>query len=200
MAAGQRFAMKTSLPIKITLFAVITGFLAWQFSRSLWGNSGPVTTASKRRNFPSLVLPALSGATWKLSDQRGKVTLVNVWASWCPPCRQETPGFVHLSKSLSPQQFAIVGISMDENKGDIISFVRRYRISYPILIPDASFAAIENTIAGLPTSFLLDQDGRLAKAYVGAVQEEKLRSDIEQLLAEEKQTPTTVSAALMAGT
>jgi len=86
-----------------------------------------------------------------------------MWASWCPPCREETPGFVELSRSLDPKEFAIAGIALDENKAAIVSFVHRYQIPYPILIPDRSFAAIENTLGGLPTSFLLDPRGRIAK-------------------------------------
>ncbi|MDQ2841610.1 MAG: TlpA family protein disulfide reductase [Acidobacteriota bacterium] len=182
--------MTKGKPIQIALIAVIALFSGWHFSRSPWGGEGPVTAANRRHEFPQFVLTDLSGETWKVSGQRGKVVLVNVWASWCPPFRQETPGFVHLSRSLDPRAFAIAGITMDENKAAVVSFVHHYQIPYRILLPDRSCAEIENRLEGLPTSFLLDPQGRIAKTYLGAVRETQLRSDVEQLLTEGKQKTT----------
>ncbi len=125
----------------------------------------------------------LQGRPWKLSDHRGEVVLVNFWATWCGPCREETPGLVELARNFAGRGLEVAGVSMDEAGGDVPGFVRRYQIPYEILRPPAG-PSIASNIDALPTSFLIDRQGRIARTYGGAYPESVFRKDVEQLLTE----------------
>ncbi len=139
----------------------------------------------KRRPMPDFALPAIgSGGQWQLSAHRGQVVLVNFWATWCPPCRQETPGLVAIHKRYAARGFSVVGISMDDNPLQAVpGFAERYKMPYPLLAPTPGFA-LADKIESLPTTFLVDRKGRVARSYVGAVSENLIEDDIEALLAE----------------
>jgi len=108
--------------------------------------------------------------------------LVNYWATWCPPCRVETPGLVNVANEYKFRGVEMVGVTMDENLSDVLPFIEKYQIKYPILLSDTD-PNIEAATA-LPTTLLFDKNGRLAKKYTGIVLESTLKSDIEILLAE----------------
>lgn len=120
---------------------------------------------------------------WTLQEHRGKVVLINYWATWCPPCRYETPSLVRIFYAYQGKPFEIVGVTVDDDLSQVADFVERYSIPYPILLP-----GVDPNVKGglaLPTTFLYDKQGRLAKRYTGVVFESTLRSDIEALLMEE---------------
>ncbi len=129
-------------------------------------------------------LADLSGSAWQLSDRRGRVVLVNFWATWCGPCRDETPGLVQLYRSYRPRGVEMVGIDMDDDPAEAVpGFVHSYRIPYPVLVPDSGFE-LANEIESLPTTLLIDRQGRIAKVYVGAMSEAELGADLDALLKE----------------
>ena len=135
-----------------------------------------------RQEMPDINLSDLYGRTWRLRDHTGQVVLVNFWATWCPPCREETPGLVHLEKYYRDKGVAVVGISMDEGGREAArKFAQDYRVGYPILLPDERFP-FANSVDNLPTSVLIDQKGKVAKTYIGAVSETTFGSDIDKLL------------------
>jgi thiol-disulfide isomerase/thioredoxin len=141
---------------------------------------GSVKAASDRKVL-SLDLPALQGGQWSLAQQRGNVVLVNFWATWCPPCRMETPGLVSISNRYAGKGLTVVGVAMDDDPLRVVPpFVSRYGIPYPILLPGGSSSSIDS----LPTSLLIDRNGRVARTYSGAVDEQTLAHDIDQLLSE----------------
>ncbi len=131
---------------------------------------------------PDLRLPTLDGGDWSLPDHRGKVVLLNYWASWCPPCREETPGLVRVADAFHGKGLEVAGIAIDDNLEAVRRFSRQYRVSYPLLLPrdDSAGSAIES----LPTTYLIDRQGRLAKVFVGAITESALREAVESLLSE----------------
>ena len=145
--------------------------------------SMPLKPEAERRVMPDFTLAQLGGGQWSVAESRGKVLLLNFWATWCPPCRMETPELVNLHQRYSPQGFEVVGISLDERQSAVPPFVERYRIPYPVLLPDENFA-LASQIESLPTSVLLDRQGRVATVYHGAVSENDLREDVERLLRE----------------
>jgi len=137
-----------------------------------------------------LAFPQLNGGDWRLSDHRGEVVLINYWASWCAPCRQETPGLIDLARDYRYKGLSIVGVSMDEGgKRAVESFLREFRLPYPVLVPDLASPSTP-AIDALPTTVLVDRDGRVAKSYVGAVHEAVFRADVDRLLAE-RVTPSS---------
>lgn len=132
---------------------------------------------------PNLILDTIDGKKWRLYENRGRVVLLNFWATWCEPCRTETPMLVKLGKEYKPRGLEIVGIALDENGTEIIKkFVAEYKINYPILLPVPGSRLAQ--IDPVPTTLLIDAEGRLAKKYVGAMPEEVLRDDIEKLVKE----------------
>jgi cytochrome c biogenesis protein CcmG, thiol:disulfide interchange protein DsbE len=138
-----------------------------------------------RKAVPDLAVTDLDGNQWRLTDHRGHVVLVNFWATWCPPCREETPGLVRLANTHSQHGLDIVGISMDEGGGSRVvrDFVIRFKVPYPVALPDERFA-LANAVQSLPTTLLIDKRGRLAKTYVGAASESTFRIDADSLLRE----------------
>ncbi|MCS6873842.1 MAG: TlpA family protein disulfide reductase [Pyrinomonadaceae bacterium] len=138
---------------------------------------------SERKDVSEVRLRYFDGkGEWSLADHRGKVVLINYWATWCPPCRYEMPTLVRISQTYKDKPFEIVGVTVDEDLSQIPSFVERYSIPYPILIKDLDPNV--GAFLSLPTTFLYDKQGRLAKRYVGVVRESTLHADISTLLNE----------------
>jgi len=135
---------------------------------------------------PSLVLPQLDVGVWKLADHRGQVVLINYWATWCEPCREELPGLIELSRDTDPHAVSIVGVALDSGpkaQDTVHSFVKQFRVPYPIAMPDAITRSNLGEM-GLPTTILLDKHGRIARTYYGAVERGDFAKDIAALLAE----------------
>jgi cytochrome c biogenesis protein CcmG, thiol:disulfide interchange protein DsbE len=161
------------------------GILAVVFFRDRSGPSASATTTPNGRRQPiDFRLDDLAGSRWQLSDRRGKVVLVNFWATWCPPCREETPGLVRLSRDYRSRGVEVVGISMDDDPRQAVPpFLRRYSVPYPVLVPDSAFE-LANEVESLPTTLLIDRQGRVAKVYVGAVGEAEIADELDLLLKE----------------
>lgn len=143
-----------------------------------------VTPIALRPSAPNMVLAQLDGGSWKLEDHRGQVVLVNLWASWCGPCREETPGLVRLYGELGPKRLEIVGLSLDVGgRENVRSFVRQFQVPYPIAFPEP-MSQLADIVEGVPTTILVDKEGRVAKTYRGAVQQAVFAADVNELLAE----------------
>jgi thiol-disulfide isomerase/thioredoxin len=129
---------------------------------------------------PAFVLPDLTGKPVRLEDYRGKVTLVNFWASWCAPCREEFPHMAELYKSFPRDQFDIAAISDDVDPGKMRAFVAEFRPPFPILVGRGRMKAIYH-YRGLPYSVLLDKQGRIIErifGFGGAPEFQRLRETI----------------------
>ena len=169
--------------IGIAAGVLVVGGLLFAFAPdSLWGSGAP-KAGSDRKAAPQISMADIKGAAWNLNDHRGKVVLVNFWATWCGPCRRETPDLVNVANQLGPKGLEVVGVSLDQYKEMIPPFVSQYAIPYPILLPPQG-SPLTSQIRSIPTTLLIDKQGRVAKQYVGAVTESVFRQDIEQLLAE----------------
>ncbi|HVT95792.1 MAG TPA: TlpA disulfide reductase family protein [Bryobacteraceae bacterium] len=169
--------------VKGACIAVVGLAIVWTFVPRV-KTQGIKPVAERIRKMPDFALPALDGKVWKLSEHRGSVVLVNFWATWCPPCRAEMPGLARVSRELSSGQFIIAGIALDDDGSAAVKpFIERHPTPYPILLPPAVFP-LGNGIESLPTSILVDREGRVAKVYVGQLSERELKRDAEILLAE----------------
>ncbi len=129
--------------------------------------------------------PDLAGRSQPLAQWRGKVLVVNFWATWCPPCRQEMPGFVALQRKYGARGLTFIGIALDEG-AKVRAFVTENEVNYPVLLGEDDAVdlarAIGNDRGGLPFSALLDRNGKIVAAKVGAWDEKKLEALIEPLL------------------
>lgn len=148
-------------------------------------NQAGLKPAANRKPAPDFTVTGLNGTPWRLADHRGDVVLLNFWATWCPPCREETPGLVHLANSFTSGGFSVVGISMDDGAPQAVrEFASQYRIPYTIAMPPDNFV-LSSAVQALPTTLLIDKQGRVAKTYVGGASESVFRADVESLLREQ---------------
>jgi cytochrome c biogenesis protein CcmG/thiol:disulfide interchange protein DsbE len=140
--------------------------------------------AGKYPQAPAFAVTDLSGQKLSLDSLRGKVVLLNFWATWCGPCRDEIPGFVQLQQKYGPQGFQIVGISMDDSAGPVGPFYRQFHMNYPVAMGNAKLGALYGGIYGLPTSFLIGRDGRIYDDVPGEVDRARWEEEIRNLLAQ----------------
>jgi peroxiredoxin len=139
------------------------------------------------KSAPSFTLQDLNGKTVSLSDFKGKVVVLDFWATWCPPCVKEIPHFIELYEQYKDQAFAMVGISVDlEGVSVVKSFARKYKINYPILMADGQVANAYGGITGIPTTFVIDKAGNIRQKYIGYRDKAVFEADIKTLLAEAK--------------
>jgi cytochrome c biogenesis protein CcmG/thiol:disulfide interchange protein DsbE len=129
---------------------------------------------------PTTNLPKLEGqGTGSLADYRGRWLLVNVWASWCTPCKQESPTLEHFYRAHRGSDFAILGVDTNDLSGDGLAFVRSYALTYPQLRDGSGdFAQNELGTTGVPESFLVDPQGKLVLHSLGPVTDDYLRSNV----------------------
>jgi peroxiredoxin len=139
--------------------------------------------ASAKNANLSFTLKDINGKNVALSAYKGQVILLDFWATWCPPCRKEIPGFIELYSTYKSRGLVVLGVSMDESVSDITPFVKQLTINYPILIgyerPDIekAFGPIP-----LPTSFVIARDGRICGKHTGFVSKDQFEREIKALL------------------
>ncbi len=132
---------------------------------------------------PDFTLLNLAGNTVNLSDFKGKVVLINFFATYCPPCRMEIPDFIRLQEEFSPKGFTVIGISVDNDGERVLPpFVKRLGMNYPVLMATTKVLKDYGDIYALPVTFILDRDHKIVKKITGMVNEEELRPIIERLL------------------
>ncbi len=150
-------------------------------------SSGPLPAPmpmGQREAMGNFTLPTLTGKPWRLSEHRGHVVLLNFWATWCPPCREETPGLARVAAANRAQGLDVAGVSMDNSDlAKVRGFVSEYSLPYPILLP-APLSPLTYTVQAYPTTYLIDRQGRVAATYVGALDEDQLQRQVTRLLAE----------------
>lgn len=136
---------------------------------------------------PAFALQDSSGKTVTLDQFRGKVVLLDFWATWCTGCKQEMPWFVEFQKTYGSAKFAVVGVAMDDDGWRTIRpFLARHReFSYEMLAGDKATAKAYGWGESLPDTFLIDQHGNLVEAYHGVVNRDGLAARIQELMAKQ---------------
>lgn len=136
---------------------------------------------------PSSPLPKLEGGgTGSLAEYKGSWVLVNIWASWCIPCKQEAPALEKFQRQHGGTRFTVLGIDSRDLSSDGRGFVRRYGLTYPQLRDGDGGAAHGYGTTGVPENFLIDPRGRLQLHVVGPVTEESLRDEVAPMLPQGK--------------
>jgi cytochrome c biogenesis protein CcmG/thiol:disulfide interchange protein DsbE len=132
---------------------------------------------------PGFSLPGINGKVLSLSSYRGKVVLLDFWATWCDPCREETPHLVELQNKYGAQGLQIIGISMDDGPGPVHEFYQQFRMNYPVVMGNAKVGELYGGVLGLPIAFVIGRDGRIYAKHVGATDVSVLEHDIRALLS-----------------
>ena len=134
---------------------------------------------------PDLSLPAMEGDTFRLSDHNGDVVVLNVWATWCGPCRAEIPGFIRLQREFGAQGLTIVGVSVDREGAAVVRpYAERMAINYTLAVDDGSAARAYGPFRTIPKTYVIDRTGRVRYVAKGALAEVRLRRVVTELLAE----------------
>ncbi|CAI8006512.1 Thiol:disulfide interchange protein CycY, partial [Geodia barretti] len=118
------------------------------------------------------------------SDLRGKVVLVDFWASWCAPCRQEAPVLEQIYREYAGSDVEFVGVNIWDLPDNAATYVEDFEISYPNGVDADGIIAIDYGVKGIPEKFFIDRDGVVRQKFVGPIRPDKLRETLDQLLAE----------------
>jgi peroxiredoxin len=119
---------------------------------------------------PDFALPDVDGGIHRLSDYRGRVVIVNFWATWCPPCREEMPAMQRAWEVLQREDIIMLAIDVGEDEDTIFAFTADYPVTFPLLLDRNSDVIQQWPVRGLPTTFVVDPQGRLAYRAIGARQ------------------------------
>lgn len=133
---------------------------------------------------PDFTLPDIAGNQIASSSFKGKVVILDFWATWCPPCREEIPHFVNLQSKYRDQGLAIVGMSLDAGGAkDVKPFAEEHDVNYTMLIANDETARAYGNITAIPTTFVIDREGRIVQRFLGYTAPEVFEQAIKPLLA-----------------
>ncbi len=179
--------------------AVSLGFIAYRSESAASGNaclasiwprastSAVQTVANSTGGVeaaPAWELKDLEGKPVKLSDYKGKVVILNFWATWCPPCREETPDLVALQNEYKDQGLVVIGVSLDEGGvAKVKSFASKMKINYPVVMGDGKTVEAYGNFQAIPSTFYIDRAGNLAGTHTGGADKAMFESAIKPLLA-----------------
>jgi len=144
--------------------------------------SAAACSKSSMQAAPDFSLRDLSGHNVHLTDYRGRLVLLNFWASWCAPCREEMPQFSQWQSSYGPRGLQVIGVSMDDDAKTAREFLKQHPVSYPIVMGDDKLGESFGGILGLPTTYLIDAQGRIVARYLGESNVKALGTRMRALL------------------
>lgn len=132
---------------------------------------------------PEWSLSRLDGSILSSEDLKGKVVVVDFWATWCPPCRAEIPGYIEMQRELGDDGLVIVGISLDEGGPAVVQqFATRMGINYEIVMGDMATAEAFGGVQVIPTTFLIDREGKVRHRKEGAMERDDYEPFVRELL------------------
>jgi cytochrome c biogenesis protein CcmG/thiol:disulfide interchange protein DsbE len=172
--------------------AVVVLLFLFNNSDYLFGGSEPngpyppnyVPAAQKSSSVaPDFSLPTPDGKTLKLSSYKGKAVIIDFWATWCPPCRKGIPDLIELKKKYGSKGLEIIGVSVDQDtKPDVVPFIKDKGINYPVVYADNSIVMNYGGIRAIPTSFVIDKQGKIVASYEGLMPIQTYENHIKKIL------------------
>lgn len=174
--------LRTRIQTLALLVLVALAGGAWIHATRLPTNT-LATTAAPRVNFamPAFTLTALDGTTVASDDLRGKVLLVNFWATWCPPCRAEMPLLQSVYQAHRERGLVVVAIDVAENPATVAQFAQELGLTFPILLDQQVGVSTAFQVNALPTSFFVDRDGVIRASYMGALNRAYIEAQLTPL-------------------
>ncbi len=162
--------------VKYGALVVIVGLFIWE----VVGKSVMADNAA-----PDFTLTNQNGQKVNLSDYRGKVVILDFWATWCPPCKAEIPGFVSLYNKYKDNGLVVLGVSLDRDGwSSVRPFIKNYKISYPVMLGTQNVVQAYGNIQSIPTTFVLDKQGKIRQKYVGLTRSAQFENDFRTLINE----------------
>ena len=160
----------------LSLFLFVLGCMGSD-SRQVSANAGGELQVSQK-----FTLTDSKGESVSLESllKQNKAVLVNFWATWCPPCREEIPGLIHLQEKFKDRSFTVLGVNVGESKVKVSTFAERIGINYPVVLDSDSAASESYSVYGIPTSFLVSSSGRVLGEY--HAYSRQLEADVEKAL------------------
>lgn len=180
--------MRKNLPLFLLglglILIVVSGYSILQEIPSAQSDLS-VVPAQVNYPSPDLTLTDIQGVTHSLSDFRGQVVLVNLWATWCPPCKAEMPTLQSYHNKYSDKGFTVIAINDGDPTADVIQFVQEYRLTFPIWL-DPTYIATEDAFKtlNLPSSFVIDRDGTVRLSWVGEINSKMLEKYVTPIIKE----------------
>jgi len=132
---------------------------------------------------PNFSLKTADGKTVELAKQKGKVVVVNFWATWCGPCRAEIPGFIEMYERYKSKGLEIIGVSLDQDGWNVVKpYVERMKVTYPVVVGDGALADAYGGIEAIPTTFIVDKNGNILNRHLGYLSKQAFEKIIKDLL------------------
>jgi cytochrome c biogenesis protein CcmG/thiol:disulfide interchange protein DsbE len=137
----------------------------------------------ERHPAPDFSLKDADGKTVHLSDYRGKAVMLDFWATWCPPCKLEIPWLIDIERKNKDHGFEVLGVSMDDEGWEVVKpFMKEVGMNYRVVIGNDTTAEMYGGVESLPTTFLIDQDGKIAAIHIGLASRKDFEDDVAQVL------------------
>lgn len=162
--------------------AILLGAVVALSLRQRYAPAASISPSASHLPAPDFNLSQLDGPTLRLSSYRHKIVLLDFWATWCAPCREETPNLVNLQKEYGDRGLQIIGVSMDDSAEPVHAFYRQFHMNYPVVMGNAKTGELYGGVLGLPIAFLIDRNGRIYKKHVGATDPTVFEKEINLLL------------------
>jgi peroxiredoxin len=174
---------------QIAAIALVAVLLAACSKTTSSASEEPITPVGQRKPAPDFTLKDANGASVKLADYKGKVVLLNFWATWCGPCKLEIPWFMEFEQQYKDRDFAVLGVSFDDDGWKSVRpYIQDHKINYRIMIGSDQIGQLYGGIDALPTSFVIDRQGRIAASHTGLVDKRDYQNEILKLLGDPKQS------------
>lgn len=152
--------------------------------------NSPTTENRGRKPAANFRLTDSNGVQVALADYKGKVVLLNFWATWCGPCKIEIPWFIEFNKTYKDRGFAVLGVSMDDDGWKSVKpYLAEKKIDYTVLVGNDQVSQAYGGIDSLPTTFIIDRDGRIAFVHMGLVGKDTYKKEIQSLTAGTTESP-----------
>ncbi len=174
----MRWVALLAVPVAVVLFAPLP------YSETM--ADAALCDASPKPANLNFVLKDVDGRSVNLAAHKGKVILLDFWATWCPPCKVEIPWFVEFQTKYGAQGLSVIGVSVDDPVAKLKPFIAQYKMNYPVLIGDGRTdikgPAGYSAEWGLPKTVLIGRDGRVCKSHIGLSPKERFEQEIKSLL------------------
>lgn len=183
----SRFSTRIFFIIPLALFIIACGTPDQRSTKNNEATMGQTanpqnSSQQKFKEAPDFTLETMEGNNFTLSDQRGKVVVLNFWATWCAPCRKEIPDFMELYNEMKDDGVLFVGVSLDEEGWDKVRpYAKDMGINYPIMVDDGNVSRQYGPIRAIPTTLIINKKGQVEYVAPGMLTKEKLKPILTKL-------------------